>query len=237
MRFFIFIVVLAAALGSATVFYLDALQRNAPTEAPKGPSRLDLLRAEAKKGQPKALYALAEKYRLGQGIGRDLQAALVFHEQAAKKGYAPSQLAVGRMYDKGEGTREDPSRAARWYNLAAGSGNLADAQYALGDYYALGRGVPQDYGRAQDLFHKAARLGHPVAQYRVASQYEHGWGVRASKVEAYKFYTLSLSDEARVLAANSKYKARAAIKRLEAKMTKFDKRRAREALEAWKTRR
>ena len=234
MRFFIFIVALALVLGSATVFYLDALSKNAPPPVDEGPSRLDLLRAEAEKGEPVALTKLAERYRRGRGVARDLAAAHIFFEQAAKRGYAPAQMALGEMHEKGEGTRQNYNRAAHFYGLAGERGKLAEALYALGLLYSSGRGVPNDHAKAQNLYKRAAERGHPVAQYLIGNQYEHGWGVQKSAIQAVVWYTLSLSDPATVLATDPSYRAKEAVDRLWADMNNYQREEVNKAVEAWR---
>ncbi len=42
------------------------------------------------------------------------------------------------------------------------------AQFALGQRYAHGEGVPRDFRKAVEWYRKAARQGHPAAQYSLA---------------------------------------------------------------------
>jgi hypothetical protein len=65
----------------------------------------------------------------------------------AEMGVDYAQLQVGTMYDLGQGLKEDPVSAAKWYRKAAWQGNKA-AQFYLGRMYLAGRGVPRNYDEA-----------------------------------------------------------------------------------------
>jgi hypothetical protein len=49
---------------------------------------------------------------------------------AANQGHVDAQYIVGRMYEKGEGVKQDSNEAMKWYGLAAAQGNQS-AQQAL----------------------------------------------------------------------------------------------------------
>jgi TPR repeat protein len=54
--------------------------------------------------------------------------ARYWYTKAAKLGLAPAQLALGKLYDKGEGVAKDLVVAQHWYEVAAVQSN-AEAQY------------------------------------------------------------------------------------------------------------
>lgn len=76
----------------------------------------------------------------------------------ANQGDAEAQVALGAMYNLGEGVRQDYTKAAHWFEKAANQGN-ADAQYMLGLMYAKGEGVRQNYIVAKEYFGKACDGG------------------------------------------------------------------------------
>ena len=78
--------------------------------------------------------------------------------QAAEQGDAEAQFNLGKMYDKGQGVRQDDVQAVQWYRRAAEQG-YAKAQYNLGVMYANGEGVRQDYTQAVQWYRKAAEQG------------------------------------------------------------------------------
>ena len=62
---------------------------------------------------------------------------------AAEQGDAAEQYNLGRVYDKGQGTRRDHATAVKWYRRAGEQGH-AGAQYRLGLLYAA-----YSYGEAE----------------------------------------------------------------------------------------
>jgi TPR repeat protein len=49
--------------------------------------------------------------------------ARYWYTKAAKLGLAPAQLALGKLYDKGEGVAKDLAAAQHWYEVAAVQSN------------------------------------------------------------------------------------------------------------------
>jgi len=94
----------------------------------------------------------------------------------AETGNVEAQVALGRLYAKGEGVTNSYSEAAQWYRRAAEKGN-AEAEAALGELYEAGQGVPRDVKMALDYYRRAATNGSPTAQYNLAYIYEGGRGV------------------------------------------------------------
>ena len=93
--------------------------------------------------------------------GKDEEAFDLYYK-AAEKGNTHAQYAVGFMYRRGQGTREDYTRARRWLEMAARS-NYAPAQKELGDIYAYGLGVEQDTAKAREFYKKAIDNGSDEA--------------------------------------------------------------------------
>lgn len=89
-------------------------------------------------------------------------------EAMAIGGHAGAQLALGRLYDTGEGgSVEDPQKALALYHASAAKG-LPAAYYELGLVYASGIGLQADgnysvlspdHNRCMDLMNKAAEQG------------------------------------------------------------------------------
>ena len=114
-------------------------------------------------------------YRKAQGTLRDYAEALRWYREAAEKGEAHAEYALGYMFSSGQGVRRDDAEACRWYRKAADKGAVG-AQYALGLAYGNGEGVPQDYGNAVFWFRKAAEQGSVEAQYSLGNVYRYGYG-------------------------------------------------------------
>jgi TPR repeat protein len=111
---------------------------------------------------------------------------------AAERGHAPSQNALGVMYDKGRGVERDPGEAVKWYRKAAEQG-LASAQFNLALMYRAGTGVAKDDAAAFAWFEKAARQGAPEAQYMAALQLEDGVGTGRDAAAAVRWYAQAAS--------------------------------------------
>ena len=73
----------------------------------------------------------------------------------AEQGNAGAQVALGVMYDRGEGVPQNYIEAATWYRKAAEQGAAA-AQYNLGLKHLDGEGVPEDDVEAVKWYRKAA---------------------------------------------------------------------------------
>src|SRR5207248_10294207 len=84
--------------------------------------------------------ANAPEYRQSQTSNRDLPKLL----QKAISGDTRAQFLLGRAYELGDGTAQDYSEAARWYQQAAHR-SRPEAQNGLGSLYARGLGVELDY--------------------------------------------------------------------------------------------
>ena len=73
----------------------------------------------------------------------DYEKALQLWTKSAEKGNAEAQYRLGRLYDRGEGTEENPVLALEWYTKAAEQG-VEEAQTNLGALYDLGADCSHD---------------------------------------------------------------------------------------------
>ena len=105
----------------------------------------------------------------------------------AGAGEPEAQRALGAVYAKGQGVKEDYAEAARLYRQAADQGN-AKAQAALGELYEAGQGVPRDDAEAAKWYRRAAEQGDVFGQYSLAVLYLMGRGVTKDVAEALKWY-------------------------------------------------
>ena len=106
---------------------------------------------------------------------------------AAERGDAAAQRAVGICYMYGDDVEQNPFLAVTWYRKAAEQGN-ADAQWRLGVCYENGEGVKQKMTMAVKWYRLAAEQGCTDAQYRLAQCFKHGKGVEKNMDEAVKWY-------------------------------------------------
>ena len=106
---------------------------------------------------------------------------------AAEHGDASAQFIIATRYLDGEGTLQDVTRAAHWYQKAAMSG-LAPAQYRLATLFERGRGVPKDAASALVWYQRAAEQGNVKAMHNAAVL---AAGTEAGKVDydvAFKWF-------------------------------------------------
>ena len=88
---------------------------------------------------------------------------------------------IGKQYDRGWGTEEDPEIAAEWYEKSGQD----YAKYALGKLYYEGRGVEQNYEKAFKFFCSAKS---PFAKLECAKMTEKGLGTEQDAEEAQRYY-------------------------------------------------
>jgi hypothetical protein len=110
--------------------------------------------------------------------------------QAAERGFADAQNALGVRYDDGIGVAQDPAQAREWFRKAAEQGHAA-AQNNLAFMYEVGRGGPLDYDAALKWYRLAAEGGWPAAQASLALMYAGAVGVMRDLVEAYKWLDIA----------------------------------------------
>ena len=229
-RFILLPLILLAGIGVA-YFYISG---DYSGDAPVTPSIFDDNMSRASAGDIKAQYALAEAYRLGNGVEVNSRQAYRWYEKAAKKGHTRALLQLGRMLENGDGVRQDLVQAIKWYRLAASLGQLAEAEFAIGELYFHGRGQAQDYSEALGWYKKAAAKGHPIAQHLMGGMYEEGWAVGRDLIEAYKWYTLAIPARVKILEFNPLYDSQKSRDMLIRKMNKFQIGRGQERAQAWK---
>lgn len=80
---------------------------------------------------------------------------------------AAAMTLLGELHNQGLGARQDPTRAAEWYRLAAKRGD-AHALAALGLMAIDGRGMDKNTGQGKAWLEEAARKGEPAASYNFA---------------------------------------------------------------------
>ncbi len=114
--------------------------------------------APAAAGDPDAQFNLAQAYRLGRGVQRNLVRAEELFARAAAQGHVQAADNYGLlMFDRGERT------AAMPYVRAAAERGDPRAQYLLGIAHFNGDLAPRDWTRAYALMTLAQAAGLPQA--------------------------------------------------------------------------
>lgn len=91
-----------------------------------------------------AQYFLAQMYRKGEGVDKDLTQAEHWYRKAATQGNKLAQYNLGWMYDIGAGVRQSTAETLKWYGLAAAQGDQY-APFNIGTIYYRGEGVEKDF--------------------------------------------------------------------------------------------
>ena len=207
MRFLAYILLISALLGSgwsAWFFFGAPAQEDDPQLAAlkRQVSQLEkkVAAGDLQAGVDLGWLLIPKKSRLA-----DPERAVSLFREAAGKGLARAQYAMGWANANGRGVPVDFVKAAEWYRVAATAGGDPDALFSLGELYFHGRGVANDYGRAIDLYRAAAQKGHPVAQYLMGIMYKEGWGVKKDLIEAYTWLVLAAPQAPRIQAHNPQF--------------------------------
>jgi len=103
------------------------------------------LQKAAGSGDPDACHELGNRYLAGAGgLPQNPARAMLYFEDAARKGHRDAAFRLGKMYSEGAQIPRDYPKAIEYYTIAARAGH-ALAQHNLGAMYASGRGVKTDY--------------------------------------------------------------------------------------------
>ncbi|KAF9160295.1 hypothetical protein DFQ26_005701, partial [Actinomortierella ambigua] len=112
--------------------------------------------------------------------------------QAAERGDAIAQSALGLMYKNGRGVGQSDVEAVKWFTMAASQWH-STGQNNLGLMYKNGRGLEQSDVEAVKWFTQAAIQGNPSGQCNLGLMYKNGRGLEQSDVEAVKWFTRAAS--------------------------------------------
>lgn len=161
---------------------------------------LEYLHLQSSKGDLKATFGLARIHYDGtRGLKRDTKVAKHYFMEVAREYWSSNnkvkkdaphsteRLAsksagyLGRMFLRGEGTKQDFAKAKIWFNRGIANGD-ALCQYSLGLMYLHGYGVDRNVVRAAELFAAAADQDLAVAQTHLGTLFlDQGDTVTAAK--------------------------------------------------------
>ena len=163
----------------------------------------------ARAGNASAMYHLGVAYYNGDGVSINDSLSYAWFRLAKEAGnpnaLAPVQKAeselkpatitaglesIAEMYEKGESLPENQAEAARWWSLAAATGDR-DAQVALAFKLINAQGVPQDLVRAHHLCTEAAKSTNARAEYCLGYLSQRGLGVNQDAKKARTWYALA----------------------------------------------
>ena len=179
----------AAAEGHVeAAISLAGLYLRGEAVAPDGAKAADLLQRGVVSGSTWALKLLGDLYRQGGvGLRADPVKALVYFEEADRRGDAEGRRKHAEMVLRGEGTAADPSRAVAMLEAAGAADPSAYLQ--LGDLFAQGEDLPSDAARALGYYRKAADAGLVIGLVRSGDLHRRGGaGLAADTQTALHYY-------------------------------------------------
>ena len=109
----------------------------------------------AKAGWLDAEFLLAQMYRDGTGVERDVLKAEELLISAGEKGHPRAITVLADMYMEGKYLSRNPERAFYWYMKSAQSGNLK-SQYQVAMMLSEGKGCEKDPEAAKDWYARYA---------------------------------------------------------------------------------
>lgn len=139
------------------------------------PDQAMQLASLAEEGNSRAMIGLGYmSLSTGDKDRFDPEKAFEMFSMAATQGDPEAMFELGKLHEKGIGTKQDVAKALELYQKSADLG-FADAINDLGFlYYQGASGLKRDQAKGVDLFLKAADLRHPQAMYNIAALIDDG---------------------------------------------------------------
>jgi len=125
---------------------------------------LEACRQPAERGDAKAQHHMGS-VSLAR---RDYRSAKTWAERSAAQNHAAGQLLLGRLYQDGQGVKQDQRRGLDLISKAADQG-LAEARFSAGLAYLNGLGNSPDPARAESYLKLAAIDGHIASHLSLAT--------------------------------------------------------------------
>jgi TPR repeat protein len=146
-------------------------------------------------GRADAQRELGIRYGQGTGLEQDFFNARTWASRAASQGDPWAMRIMGLIYFEGLGVEANHWRAVDYFRRAADAGEM-NAQFNLGVIYYEGKFAQQSYDKALMLYKRSADQGNAKAQHNLGLMLANGIGTTQDRVEAYKWFMLSGSDDA-----------------------------------------
>lgn len=144
----------------------------------------------------KAQYNTALMFLKGQGVNKSNKDALYWYTKAANQNHAPSQYALGYMYQKDAKTNPTLIKQAQYWYGRAMKNNFREAYTNMAFLYYNGYAkiIPKDIHKAIILFTKAAEMGDSNAQLNLGIIY--GWSdeILKNKLKSYSYLKQALEN-------------------------------------------
>ena len=110
----------------------------------------------------------------------------------ARQGDARAQVALAKMFQDGDGVKQDIQEALKWYTKSAEQGNT-QAQMNLGVLYQDGDLGKRNYSKAVHWYTKAAEKGEEFAQFNLGRIFQAGVSgvIKQSDKQAIRWFRLA----------------------------------------------
>ena len=86
-------------------------------------NEFEKLLKRAIKGEAKAQFLVGDCYLRGDGVERDVNAALNWYRKSALQEYPEALCILGKFFDNGYGVAHNQREAVKWYRQAAEQGH------------------------------------------------------------------------------------------------------------------
>lgn len=123
-----------------------------------------------KKNDPEALYEAASRYRIGEGVEKNIETAVRYYEQVMNyQKHSGALFQIGTYYNSLE-TIEMRNRCIDYYQIGSKCGD-GHCSSELGDLYKYGELVDQDYNKAIEYYILSINQGYVEAYNRLGETY------------------------------------------------------------------
>lgn len=150
---------------------------------------VEYLERGAAKGSPNACACLAEMYKKGRGVPRDLGKAVAWYEKSVERECVEAMVALGLLYERGQGVPKNDAKARQLYELAANAG-YEYGQLNLGIFCTYGRGGPFDFKKGFGLFKALEDKEWKDVELhtQLGCCYANGWGTPKDLAMAFRYF-------------------------------------------------
>ena len=139
----------------------------------------------ADKGSAAGMYALSQAYAKGAGVTASAADSLRYLIAAASSNLPVAMRELAQRYREGKDVIKDTIVAQSWFTRATYAGDAASALTVCDMLLAGEGGLPPDPKTAKVILSKAAELGIPEAQLKLAEYHEKGMDGRPDLIRAY----------------------------------------------------
>jgi hypothetical protein len=140
-------------------------------------------------GKPEAQMLLGQLYFNGEGVEKDIKAALYWYEKAATQDFADAQYRLGSLYFDGKhNIPKDYDKAYQWLQMALENGNKK-AKPKVENLFKLDSGKVVNLSESLDVLQEVANKGNKQARFLYSQRLLKGTGFPQDKVKAVALLT------------------------------------------------